>query len=184
MESDECNINKLIYHLTMPFGVILLNKSLKKEYILDCYRKDFVEEKLLLNLLKKSVIVSSLRCWIPDILCYVHESSITSAVFEFCLRYPGKFRKTLLIQLAHMWLTKSQLLVLNDLLETPEAFCKLLVLYTEDEDCSAEEFLAFLNRNDKFIHQVDYNKLLKLHDNFITAEKLNILEHFVNPPME
>ncbi len=155
------SINDLVGFLIKPFAWLTLDKWVEQTYLIKNCDKSVVNEVYFLKLLKKSVVIPKLRNAVLEVLCHTNKDTITESVFNFCLKYPGKFRKTLLIQLSHMWLDVDQLLILNKLLDTPEAFCKLLVYYTQNTSTTAEELLAFLHENRGFMKQVNCLEILK-----------------------
>ena len=161
--------------LIKPFAWISLDKWFEQTNLINNCDKCAVNEVYFLKLLKKSIVVPKLKYAVLEVLCHTNKDTITESVFNFCLKYPGKFRKTLLIQLSHLWLEVDQLLILNKLLDTPEAFCKLLVYYTQDIDITAEELSAFLLKNCSFINQVNCLEILNQHNVGITPDKYHIL---------
>ena len=174
-------IDDIIRLLLTPCGFFRLSVRSSRVWCFEGFSAQKVEEALLLKLLKRSRWVSPIRIWIVDILSLTLEGSITDKVFFECLHYPGKFRKTLVIQLAHLWLSKEQLLSLNSLLDTPEAFCKLLILFSVDEAVSLEQYQRFLLNNTRFVNQVDCFDVLERgkEKGEVSFEKRSILEQFV-----
>lgn len=175
MEKDKTSIRELVLQLTKPFGTCSANKIIANDLIYSCYRKDIVDDKVLLKLIRKSMFSRKIRYLIPDILSFIHEKSITDSVLQCCLHYPGRFKSTLLIQLAHMWLRPDQLEKINDYIDTPEAFCKLFGIYAADQSYSAEYFSRFLSNNMHFVRQVNCMEQLETHKISISQEKHTIL---------
>ena len=171
MESAKCNINNLISFLINTKWL----KNNNTELLLDNYTKDIVDERLLLKLLKKSVFSSKLKECLLEIIFAIDEKSFTKKVFRFCLRYPGKFNLTLLTQLAHMWLSVEQLEILNKRIKTPEAFCKLLCIYADD-NYTDDEFVEFLIRNNNHFLTINCLEVIKRNGIKITDSKIIILE--------
>lgn len=171
MECAKSNINELIKFLTSTKWL----KNNNIEQIFDDYAKDMVDERLLLKLLRKSIFSSKLKECLIEIIFAIDEKSFTEKVFRFCLKYPGKFKLTLLTQLAHMWLSVEQLEMLNNRIKTPEAFCKLLCIYADD-NYTDDEFIEFINRNNKHFFTINCLELIKKNDIKITDSKVSILK--------
>lgn len=129
-------------------------------FILENYKRDIVDERILIHFILKSVICPSIRVLMPDILYYTHEHSITDKVFWVCSKYPGRYRKTLLNLLAHMWLTQDQLYKLNHMIDTPEAFCKLVILYAKNDAIAVDDFTSFLADNKKHLYTVNLSRII------------------------
>ena len=144
------------------------------------YYIDEVEEIKIIKLLKKSKHLHSIRWLIPDIIFLIKEDSITNKVLDYCINYKGKFRKTLLVQLAHMRLTPEQLIKINNLIDTPEAFCKLVDLYINDDKYSIEGLNELLVSNAKYINEVEY--LLKSLNK--TNKKTKVIRDFLGRKTE
>ena len=180
------SINKLIDNLVQKRNkkyckMIFDGFGKNGAFIFNNYQKDKVDEDSLINLLKSSTKYKIIQWFIPDILSLTDESSITNRVFEQCLKYPGRYRKTLLIQLAHMWLRKDQLIELNQILETPEAFYKLFLMYLQDKDFSVNQLQEVMLKNVKHLNALtNYKEHLSgrevTQDKIILADKL-IEEH-------
>jgi hypothetical protein len=155
------NINVLIKNLSQKkhYCQMTFNEFEKNPaFILENFSKDYVEEDNLLNLLRNSINNKKIRYFIPDILFLIDESSISDKVFEFCLEYPGHFRKTLLIQLAHLWLKKEYIEQLNQVLETPEAFYKLFLMYLLDIDLPVGDLQNLMLENKKYLSDIENYK--------------------------
>ena len=92
------------------------------------------------------------------------ERSITDRVFHACVEYPVlSYRKTLYIQLAHMWLTVDQLMLLNERLDTPEAYIKIIYTMIR-ERYRLSAFRAFLAINSRFSNSLPYCKAQLLRE--------------------
>lgn len=180
MVSGNNSINILIHQLNSPF--FLWNAAYRRainddSFILRNYKKDYVEEKVLIHLLLKSIVCPSIRLLIPDILYYTHEHSITERVFHVCCKYPGLYRETLLMSLAHMWLSQRQLTKITQLIDAPEAFCKLFVLYAENDNLPIGDFISFLEMHNSYLKKVDLCNLIEMNNVCISQEKVNELKH-------
>lgn len=139
------------------------------------YRKDSVSEDKLIQLLQCSIKNKDIQLFLIDIFFFINENSITDKVFEVCLNYPGRFKKTLLIQLAHNWLKEEQLKKLNSLLKTPEAFYKLFLLYLFNERVSVEQLYTFLLDNNKHLYAIK-NYKEHLANKAVDKNKINMVE--------
>ena len=182
MENGKKSISLLIHQLNSPFfrcKTAYCRAINDDGYILEHYRKDYVEEDSLIQLLNKSIVCPSIRYLLPDILYFTHEHSITDRVFLVCSKYPGRYRETLLNLLAHMWLSQTQLNKLTQLIDAPEAFCKLFVLYAENESLDLDTFISFLKMNNNYLKKVDLNGLIKENNVCISHEKVNALNELL-----
>lgn len=180
MERGKPCIEALIRRLLNPVYMFRCFLSTRNESILDGFEKGDVSEHLLIALIKRSLICPYVRIILPDILYLTYTDSITDKVLYYCLHYPGQYRKTLLVQLAHMWLRPNQLELLNTSIDTPEAFCKLLVMYADSTNCTPLQFSEFLTNNYKRMHEVDCTTLVDTHCSTISLEKRALLQHFVD----
>ena len=151
MEGINILIENLVKEDNEKYCKEIFGKFENAGYILNCYEKESVSEETLLNLLNKSVKNKQIRWLIPDILFFIYACDITDRVFEKCLNYPGRFRKTLLSQLGHLCLKKEQLEQLNTVLETPEAFYKLFLMYLQDDSFSTIQIRALLQKNERHL---------------------------------
>ena len=189
MENVKRSVNELISELVEPFNLLHIREILKKiqgddTYLFKNYREDIVSEVLLLKWIKKSILSKKLQQIMPDVLYLIDSSSVTDRVLNFCIHYPGRFRKTLLIQLAHMWLTTKQLEVINREIDTPEAFCKLFLLYAENENYTVDQFATFLRENFRRLMEVDCIKMIDIHQIRISQSKRRMVEYAVNKKVE
>lgn len=180
MERDKTCIEVFVRRLLNPFYVLRCSLTAKNVSILDSVEKGDVAEPLLIALINKSLIFPYVRLILPDILYLTCENSITDKVLHHCLNYPGRYRKTLLIQLAHMWLPPSQLELINNNINTPEAFCKLLVIYANSSNCAPLQFSDFLSNNYSRLYEVDCITLIDTHCSTISLEKRTILQQFAD----
>lgn len=185
MENDKSSIRTFIKQINHPlfFAKKPYHNAIKDDgYILNNYSKGVVDEDMLIRFIKKSWFFPPLRLLMPDILYHTHENSITDKVFWICCNYPGRFRKTLLNLLSHMWLTQEQLLVLNQLTDTPEAFCKLFYLYVTNDTIAIDAFVSFLSSNQKQLRNMNLGSFAKqnsltLYSDKMVAAKKYIEEH-------
>ena len=148
-------------------------------FVQNNYVKDIVDENILIQFIIKSIFCPSFRLLMPDILYCIDEHSITDKVFNLCIKYPGHYRNTLLSLLAHMWLTQEQLYKLNYMIDTPEAFCKLLVLFAENNSISVSDFTAFLEDNSKYIPEVDVYGLILNYTVTAPSEKIAAVKQMI-----
>lgn len=116
------------------YGYACFQRWKKDPDFYDNYSCSKVEEGVLIKFIRKSIVLRYLQYFIIDIFgyCLIDPGSISDRVLDLCMRYPGKFRDTLLTQLGHMWLAPYQLERLNCKMKTPEAFYKLLSIYLTD----------------------------------------------------
>lgn len=137
-KNDKQNISDLLTRMVAfgggIYGYACFKKWEKDDDFYDNYSCSKVEERVLIKFLRKSIALPYLRYFIIDIFGYslIDPESISDRVLDLCMRYPGKFRDTLLTQLGHMWLAPDQLERLNCKMKTPEAFYKLLSIYLTD----------------------------------------------------
>lgn len=109
-----------------------------------------IDEPTLLSLIGKSRKSECICEFIAEMLPLLEPECITDRVFNACICYSDiEFQKTLCVQLAHMWLRIEQLMILNELLDTPEAFIKIVCIMVR-ERCSEDELEVFLKRNKRF----------------------------------
>lgn len=182
MENDKISITLFIRRLNRPFFHFSkdFRSAIKNDgFILENYRNDSVEEEALINLLKKSVFFPSIRYFLPDILYLTKEESITEHVFFACYKYPGRYRTTLLNLLAHMWLPEAHLIRLTKIIDAPEAFCKLFVMYAESESIPIDEFVSFLRTNSNYLETVDISRLIRDNNICISQDKEKALIQFL-----
>lgn len=175
------SINVLIDYLiiaTKPSIRNLLNEVDDVYEIIVQYQKDFVSNEKLIMLLERSKTYKDIQYFLIDILFFVKEESITDDFVDLCLKYPGTFKKTLLIQLSHIWLSESQLLKLNSVIDSPEAFCKLVLLYLKDEDYSVDKLSTFVLNNTKYIGSI-YNYKVYLNNFSINNKKIDFLDNLL-----
>lgn len=185
MENDKCCISGLIETLVSPVKILskihlFIRLSKSENYICNHFQKGEVDEDLLLRLFKKSVHCNSIKQLLPDILYHVDAHSISDAVVEFSITYPGEFRETLLSLLAHMWLSVEQLELINNYIHTPEAFCKLFFIYAEDTLYPEEKFEQFLLDNKHYLMDVDCIALIYKQHIIVSESKLILLKHFIS----
>lgn len=144
-------------------------------YISKMYYKDSVNESILIKLIKKCYFRYKLKCVLLEVLFYVKEESFTDKVIYFCLRYLGKFRKTLLIQLSHLWLKESQIELIVKKYAIPEAYCKLFLLKICNENHSYEDIVKFVELNKEYLKDLrvpsDYFK-----DKCISKERIDLIK--------
>ena len=143
------------------------------------YKKDSVSENALIQLLQCSMKNKDIQWFLIDIFFFIEENSITDRVFEICLNYPGRFKKTLLLQLSHVWLKEEQLKKLNSVLETSEAFYKLFLLYFFSEKVSVEQLYQFLLNNNKHLYSLK-NYRENLANKTVDKDKVNVVEKILN----
>ena len=185
MENDKQEISVLINELCDKKSrkrcneiYTLYNNDLM--YIYNHYIESEVDEKALLRLLQKSKRSNKIKFVLPDIISLVHKNSITDRIINYCIKYPRKYRNTLIVQLAHIWLTPNQLELLNTVLETPEAFCKLLIIYTFDPCYSAIDLMSLLTNNKTYLADAKYCVTRALQDSSkeINEQKVLVLRSF------
>ena len=176
VKHDIQSVNDLIKYLSNPVNLIRI-RLLRKEIDIYSYlsKQETVDEKTFINFLKKSIYIPILKEYLIDIVCFIDPKSFTDKIFNFCMFYPGSFRSTLLIQIAHIWLTVEQLEILNKKIDTPEAFFKLLCIYSEDDNYSESDFKTFLCVNKKKILTVDCFDIIQRNNVNISETKLAIL---------
>ena len=86
-----------------------------------------------------------------------------------------EIKKTLLIQLAHLWLSPLQLKRINEAIDTPEAFYKLFLIMICDERYSKKELESFIYENKRYINEIeDYKKHLKQEQ--ISSERIKFVD--------
>ncbi len=176
-----CLVNDATGKNSISFCKILFEKfNINPNYILENYYRDTIDERSLIKLLKKSVIFTRIRWFIPDILALTNENSITDNVLNTAVRYPGTFRNTLLIQLAHMWLTPNLLEVVNNNLITPEAFYKLFYTYATSSSYSPKFFQEFLKNNSRFSNEIiACLEIIKKNGRSIPEDKLLCIHEYM-----
>ena len=161
MDSINCLINLLITS----------NKKEIRNMIVDCYdvldiikkyKKDSVPQEKLILLINRSVGYKDLQYFLTDIFSFIDAKSITDDVLDVCLHYPGNFKKTLLIQLAHLPLREGLLMAINKRIDSTEAFYQLFLLYLFDKNKTSIEMKSFLIRNKSKLYAIlNYKVLLK-----------------------
>ena len=161
MESINCLINLLIN----------LDKKEIRNMLTDCcdaleiikkYEKDSVSKETLILLINRSVKYKEIQYFLIDIFSFIDEKSITDDVLNICLHYPSRFRKTLLIQLAHLPLQEKFLIALNKRIDSTEAFYQLFLLYLFDNNKTCTELKLFLVKNkSKLYCLLNYKSLIK-----------------------
>lgn len=167
----------------------LIDRKLNKQLIKICYGddlyisrnyyKDKVEESKIILLLKQSHRKWKLQVVLLDIFYYIEESCFTDKIIDICKNYPGKFKKTLLIQLAHIWLSEKQLENIIEVIKVPEAYCKLLIIKVCNEECPEYELEKFVQMNSQ------YFKDLKSIDRYfidtnISADRIKVVENLLS----
>ena len=180
MENGNNSISVLIRQLNSPFFLwkVAYRTALNDDtFILKNYNKDYVEEKMLVCLILKSIVCPSIRLLLPDILYCTHEHSITDRVFRVCCKYPGLYRETLLISLAHMWLSQKQLNLIAQHIDAPEAFCKLFVMNAENNSLPVADFVSFLEMHNSYLNKVDIRRLIEVNNVAISQEKVYALTY-------
>lgn len=177
---DKMNsINVLIdYLITAPKTSI--RKLLKEadycyEDIIEQYQKDFVSSEKLIKLIDRSNKYKDIQYFLIDIFFYVNEKSITDDVVDCCLKYPGKFKRTLVVQLSHIELSENQLLKLNAANINSEAFSNLVISYLKDDSCSLEKLSAFILDNIKYIDSI-YNYKAYAKNSSVSNEKIAMID--------
>lgn len=185
MENVKRSITELVEVLVSPVNYLakiqlFVGLSKNRNYIYDHFRKGEVDENLLLHLFRKSVHSNTIKQLLPDVLYYIEPRSISDAVVDFSITYPGEFRETILSLLAHMWLNVRHLELINSCIQTPEAFCKLLYIYAEDIHCSKEKFHRFLCENKHFLMDVDCIALINKQHINISESKLLVLNYLIS----
>ncbi len=128
----------------------VLNRHYPEE-IIGQYVPDIVPEDDIIRLLNRSCKIKDLQYFLIALFFAIEPQSVTDNVLEVCLNYPGRFRKTLLGQLAHNRLSEKQLLKLNENIDTPEAFYKLFLMYLAKKDMPDENFSRFLIENKRHL---------------------------------
>ena len=185
MENDKQEISVLVNELCGKKSrkrcneiFALFNNDLM--YIDKHYIESEVDEKALLRLLQKSKSSNKIKFFLPDIIFLVNKNSITDKFVDCCIKYPGKYRNTLITQLAHIWLMPNQLELLNTVLSTPEAFCKLLIIYTFDSCYSAIDLMSLLTNNKSYLADAKYciTRALQNSSKEINEEKILVLKSF------
>lgn len=175
------SINDLIDYLIIATKASiknLLNEADDVFEIVSKYQKDFVSNEKLIMLLKRSQVYKDIQYFLIDIFFYIEEESITDNFVDLCLKYPGSFKKTLLIQLSHIWLTEKQLLKLHFATDTPEAFYKLVLLYLKDNSCSVDKLSTFLLSNIKHIGSI-YNYKEHIRNFPVNNKKIDLLDQLL-----
>ena len=100
---------------------------------------DKIEESVLLRLIEKSKDNLNLQRFLSALSICFYRDEITLKVFSALSRYKGKYRKSILIGLAHCDLSYYQLVVLNKK-KIDEALIKLINLFFK-YDCFSEHDL-------------------------------------------
>jgi len=177
MDSINSLINFLINAKATEINALLISCDDANE-IMRKYKKDAVPERQLIELLQRSVKIKDLQWFLINIFFYINEKSITDSVFTYCLNYPGRFRKTLLEQLSHVWLLEEQLLKLNAALENSEAFSRLFVIYLRNSEVSVDKLLGFLKDNKKYLTSIEkYKSYLPLQN--IDKKKIDAVDQLL-----
>jgi hypothetical protein len=164
---------------------MLFEKDRKGKDITGGYKKDSVPENKLLNLLENSTKDERIQCLLNVILRAenINEDSVSDKVFEYCLNYPGEWKRTLLILLAHMRLKKEQLKQLIGEEIIPEAFYQLFFINLRDNDLQISQFRDFL---------LEYENHLSLLANFqehtegknINQDKIDLANQLVREQLK
>lgn len=158
-------------------------KAYKSNYmfIYENYSYDDVSEASLKKLIKKSIYDIRLRWFIPDILSLTTPESISDELLKICIKYPFRFKKTLLMQLSHMWLPAHKLELLNRNIETEEAFYKLFIYYSTDDVYTLHEYIRFLENNLRFQNQFDDCFQMVIEKGYvISPQKIDILNSYIS----
>lgn len=180
MKSINVLIENILQKNSRKYCKMLINAlEINGDFISHNYKKDVVDDGKLLNLLNNSIKHRYIQWFLPEILFSVDESSINDRVFERCLKYPGRYRKTLLTQLAHINLKKEHLERLNQILETPEAFYRLFLLYLCDNNLSVVALREFLMKNKHHLSQISNYKEHLIGQN-IPPNKIDLVEKIIN----
>lgn len=126
----------------------------------------------LLNMSRRSKIIKQ---FLVEILPFLKVECITETVLNRCINYRDiSFRKTLCIQLAHMWLPIEQLKKLNTVLDTPEAYVKIVYILCKKQ-CSVLELESFLTQNEKYSYALHYLQEM-LHNENIPNNLFAVIE--------
>ena len=137
---------------------------------------------ILLNMSRRSKIIKQ---FLAEILPFLDANCITKTVFDMCIEYRDTaFKKTLCIQLAHMWLSVDQLEKLNSIIDTPEAYAKIVYILCK-EQFSVFKLENFLTQNEKFSYALSYLQE-KLKEEKVPNDFLTVIEKHCkgskNPP--
>ena len=174
-------VNKLLKKNRMRFRKsAFIQYKLDYMYIVDNYSFDEVPEEALIQLIKDSIFDFRIRWFIPDILSLTAPNSVSDRFLNICIKYPGRFKKTLLMQLSHVWLPAHQLELLNRNIDTEEAFYKLFFYYSTDDTYTFQEYGAFLKRNLRFKEQFDDCFQMVIQKGYvISPQKVDVLNNFI-----
>ena len=143
----------------------LLNKKTSKmyckvcydddSYLINCYQKDFVEEEKILALLKKGHNNFKMQWVFLNILFYIEPCCITGRIVDKCLHYHGKFKETLLTQLAHLRLTPKQLMSIHKEMKIPEAFYQIFLIMLYGDEYSENDLTGWIMENKEYIEELE-----------------------------
>ena len=140
------------------------------------YYRDSVNESMIIALIKKCYFRYKLQYVLLEILFYINEESITDNVIRFCLNYRGKFRKSLLVQLSHLWLKEYQFELIVKKYAIPEAYCKLLLLKICNLEDSDDDIVKFIGLNRKYLKNLQVS-----HDYFkdkpISKQRIDLIKN-------
>lgn len=148
-------------------------------YIANSYFKDHVEEAKIIALIRSSLHNYKLQTVLLEIIFYIDEKSFTDNIIENCINYPGKFKDTLLIQLAHVWLSEKQLEKINEVVKIPEAYCKLLYIKVCNEKISEDELTKFIQTNKCYFEDLkDYIAYFKKAN--VNPERIRLVDKLLS----
>ena len=147
-------------------------------YLMNCYQKDFVEEEKILALLKKGHNNFKMQWVFLNILFYIEPCCITDRIVDKCLHYHGKFKETLLTQLAHLRLTLKQLMAIHKERKIPEAFYQVFLIMLYSDEYSENDLTAWIMENRENIKKMeDYKTRLK--EKSIDPEKIRRVDELL-----
>ena len=149
MVSINCLIDDLIDKKSCAKTVNACYES--NSYFVNEYFKDRVDESKLIALLKRSHYKWKFQAVLTDILFLIEESGFTDKIIDMCIKYPGRFRKTLLTQLSHVWLEEKQLEKIITATKVPEACCKLLIIKARNKNTVEKDLMDFIKENRQYL---------------------------------
>lgn len=105
-----------------------------------------ISEDSLINLIEKSKTKLCYQCFLSDLVICLKEEEVTPEVFDKLMLFRGKYRKSILIGLAHCDLSVYQLLELTKLKIDIEPLLKLILRFLKSDAFSAYDLEILLNK--------------------------------------
>ena len=145
-----------------------------------------ISEDSLINLIERSKTKLCYQCFLSDLVICLKEEEVTPEVFDKLISYRGKYRKSILIGLAHCDLSVYQLLELTKLKIDIESLLKLILRFLKSDAFSSYDLEMLLKKYSKYF--VDFSVSLSwMFDHYcdkksIPQEKILILNRYMEKP--